>query len=416
MSLVQLNFWLMPNGDFDTLNAIHKEIAYFEKWHTNIHIEPTIIPWSHAWDRLMNVHKQQSELVPPDIIQVGTTWVPTLSYLGVLKDISAYFDEEQISDIIPPLKDSSLSAETGGLMCMPWMADIRMLYYRIDVLRLFGFSSRDLETFDAFKQVCLSIQKKRKSPEDILAFRLSGHSEVILIHDLAPWIWGMGGRLLSEDMKHVEFDSKKSRKAIHWYFDLVNEMYGAKSSNKRYGIIPAGTFFSGRYAMEVIGKSPLYSLTHLKHSNYSDEVAKNYGIMPFPKGSEANSPFIGGSSLAIPKWSRYPEEAAEWIRFLYSSESLMRHGYRIGVFPSRISLLEEYFKEYKEDYEIIVETLKHGRSLPNTPLLGTLERIINAFCDRVLKSIRTDEFSKAFLDSEIDQAAMEANYIFSMYQ
>jgi len=405
----------MPNGDFDTLQAIEKEIAHFEKWHTNIHIEPTIIPWSHAWDRLMNVHKQQGELVPPDVIQIGTTWVSTLSYLGVLRDINAFFDEELTSDIILPLKESSRSFETGGLMCMPWLADIRMLYYRIDVLRLFGFTSSDLGDCDSFRNVCLSIQKERRSPEDILAFRLSGHSEVILIHDLAPWIWGMGGHLLSTNMEKVAFDTPKSRKAISWYFDLLNDLYGGKDSNKRYGIIPAGTFFSGRYAMEVVGKSPLYNLSNLKHSNYSQEVARNYGIVPFPKGPEGRFPFIGGSSLAIPKWSRYPEESAEWIRFLVSSESQMRHGYRIGVFPSRTSLLEQYFKNYKEDYEVIDATLKNGRPLPHSPLLGTLERIINAFSERVLNAIRSGEYSREFLNKEIDQASMEANYIFSMY-
>jgi multiple sugar transport system substrate-binding protein len=415
MSLVQLNFWLMPNGDFDTLDVIEKEIAHFEKWHSNIHIEPTIIPWAHVWDRLMNVHKQQSELIPPDVIQIGTTWVSTLSYLGVLRDINSFFDDEVMSDIIVPLKDSSYFYETGGLMCIPWMADIRMLYYRIDVLRLFGFTSQDLDTCDSFKNVCLSIQSKRKSAEDIMAFRLSGHSEGVMIHDLAPWITNMGGHLLAPNMKKVDFDSPKAKEAIRWYFDLVNDLYGAKESAKRYGIIPAGTFFSGRYAMEVIGKSPLYNLANLKHSNYSQEVAKNYGIMPFPRGPEGRFPFIGGSSLAIPKWSRYPEEAAEWIRFLVSQESEMRHGYRIGVFPSRISLLEEYFKDYKEDYEVIKTTLRHGRTMPNTPLLGTLERIINAFSDRVLKVIRAGEYSHEFLDREVSQAAMEANYIFSMY-
>ncbi|MBN1521106.1 MAG: extracellular solute-binding protein [Candidatus Aureabacteria bacterium] len=415
MSIVQLNFWLMPNGDFDTLSAIEKEITHFEKWHTNIHIEPTIIPWSHAWDRLMNVHKQQGELVAPDVIQIGTTWVSTLNYLGVLRDISAFFDEDITSDIIIPLKESSISYETGGFMAMPWMADIRMLYYRIDILRLYGFSSRDLEDFDSFRNVCLVIQSKRKSPDDIMAFRLSGHSEVVLIHDLAPWIWGMGGHLLSANLKKVSFDSPQARKAIHWYFDLVNDLYGGKDSHKRYGIIPTGSFFSGNFATEIIGKSPLYNLSNLKHSNYSQEVAKNYGVVNLPKGPEGSFPFIGGSSLAVPKWSRYPEEAAEWIRFLVSSESQMRHGYRIGVFPSRISLLQNYFKDYKEDYEVIATTLKNGRSLPYSPLLGTLERILSAFSDHVLMAIRSGEYTSDFLDREINQAAMEANYIFSMY-
>ncbi|MCK5708379.1 MAG: extracellular solute-binding protein [Candidatus Aureabacteria bacterium] len=415
MSVVQLNFWLMPNGDFDTISTLQKEIAHFEKWHTNIHIEPTVIPWSHVWDRLMNVHKHQGELTPPDIIQIGTTWVSTLSYLGVLRDIGSFFDDAFTSDIIAPLRESSSSFETGGLMSVPWLADIRMLYYRIDVLRLFGFSSRDLATTDSFKEVCIKIQKNRKSEEDISAFRVSGHSETVLIHDLAPWIWGNGGTFLTSNLKKVAFDEKPAKEAIHWYFDLLNQLYGGRGRNRKYGIIPTGTFFSGKYAMEVVGKSPLYNISNLKHSNYSQEVTKNYGIVPIPKGPKGNVPFIGGSGLAIPTWSRYPEEAAEWIRFLVSPESQLRHGYRIGVFPSRVSLLEDYFKDAKEDFEVITSTLEKGKSLPNSPLLGTLERIITAFSDRILKSIRSGEYSAEFLEKEIKQAATEANYIFSMY-
>jgi multiple sugar transport system substrate-binding protein len=413
MSIVQLNFWLMPNGDFDTLNALEKEISHFEKWHTNIHIEPTIVPWSHVWDRLMNAYKHHGELVLPDVIQVGTTWVPTLSYLGVLKDVSSFFEDHLTSDIIKPLQESCRSPETGGWMCYPWIADIRMLFYRIDILRMFGFSSKDLETFDSFKKVCLEIQKKRKTEEDVWAYRLSGSSELVQIHDLAPWIWSMGGDFLTEDFKRVAFDGPQARKAIHWYFDQLRDLYSGRDA--LYGIIPNGSFFSGKYAMEIIGKYPFNNISYFKHTGYKKEVAENYGIVPIPRGAEGQYSFIGGSGLAIPKWCRYPEEAAEWIRFLVSPESQLRHNFRIGVFPSRISLLEDFLKKNKEDLEMIQSTLSMSKTLPYTPLLGTLERIIHSFTERVLKSVRVGEYSGEFLDREIDQAAVEANYIFSMY-
>ncbi|MCK4906386.1 MAG: extracellular solute-binding protein [Spirochaetes bacterium] len=415
MSTVQLNFWLMPIGDFDTYNVLRKEISNFEKKYPKIKIEPTIIPWSHVWDRLVNYHKHRGELAPSDVIQVGTTWASTLSYLGVLQKISKYFSKDLIDDIIPALKDSSRSPESGELMCMPWLADIRMLYYREDLLKKHNYSKNDLQDIESFKKVCMSIQKSRKSDKDPMAYRLSGSTETVLIHDLAPWIWGMGGTFLSHDKKSITLDSDKARKGIHWYFDLVNSLYGKQHEKNMYGIMPSGTFFSGNYAMEIIGKSPLNSIANLKHSDYSHEVAKSYKTTPIPAGPNGSVPFIGGSSLAIPKWSRHPEEAAEWIRFLISSKSQLRHGYNIGIFPSRVSLLKKYFKEYSNDYEVIKTTLENGRSLPNSPLLGTLERIINAFSDRVLKAIKFGKYSNKYLDEEITQAALEANYIFSMY-
>ncbi|MBN2190149.1 MAG: extracellular solute-binding protein [Candidatus Aureabacteria bacterium] len=416
MSKTVINFWLMPNADFDTLGVLQQEISNFEQQNRNIHIEPTIIPWAHAWDRLMNYYKHQDELAPPDVIQIGTTWVPSLTYLGVLRDMRDFFDYSITEDIIEPLKNVPKSPNTDMILCIPWFSDIRLLYFRKDVLKKFGFGVADIGDFESFRNVCMTIQNSRKSDDDIMAYKLSGHPETIFIHDIAPWLWGMGGNFLSSDLRRIAFDKPEARNAFKWYFHLVNDLFAGTEG--KYGITPPGTFFSGRYAMEINGKSPFYNLANLKHSDFSPEVVENYDLTQVPKGPKGSFPFVGGSCLATPKLCRYPEEASEWIRYLISPESQLRHCYVIGAFPSRTSLLKEFFKGYEQYHEAITTALKNGITFLYTPyssLVGSLEKIITAFTDRVLLQIRTGKFSEEIVDEEIAKAAAEANYITSIH-
>ncbi|MDD5645415.1 MAG: extracellular solute-binding protein [bacterium] len=411
-----INFWLMPNADFDTLGILQKEILKFEQQNKNIHIQPTVIPWAHAWDRLMHYCKHQDELSPPDVIQIGTTWVPSLSYLGVLRDMQDFFDPSITEDIIDPLKNVAKLPNTDMILCIPWFSDIRLLYFRKDILKKFGFGINDIDDFESFRTVCTAIQNGRKSDDDIMAYRLSGHPETIFIHDIAPWLWGMGGNFLSPDLRKTAFDEPESRKAFKWYFRLVNDLFAG--TERKYGITPPGTFFSGRYAMEISGKSPFYNLANLKHSDFSPEVVANYELTQVPKGSKGSFPFIGGSCLAMPKLCRYPEEASEWIKYLISPESQLRHCYIIGAFPSRTSILKEFFRDHEQYHGAITTALKNGITFLYTPyssLIGSLEKIITAFTDRVLLAIRTGKFSEELVDQEITKAAAEANYILSVH-
>ncbi len=71
----------MPNGGFESKQTIERELAFFKKQNPKIEVEYEILSWSRAWFQLMQAIKEKSG---PDIIQIGTTWIGTLGYLGAV--------------------------------------------------------------------------------------------------------------------------------------------------------------------------------------------------------------------------------------------------------------------------------------------------------------------------------------------
>src|SRR5688572_25687440 len=83
----ELHFWVMPNAGFATRQLLQAATAEFERLHPDVQIHLTIHPWSLAWNRLIDVIKGRFFGPPPDVLQIGTTYVATLAYLGALDKI-----------------------------------------------------------------------------------------------------------------------------------------------------------------------------------------------------------------------------------------------------------------------------------------------------------------------------------------
>jgi multiple sugar transport system substrate-binding protein len=87
MAETEINFWVMPNAGFSTRPILAEAIEEFEQLNPDVKIRLTVHPWSLSWARSMDVIKGRFEGPRPDVLQVGTTWVPTLVYLGALDEV-----------------------------------------------------------------------------------------------------------------------------------------------------------------------------------------------------------------------------------------------------------------------------------------------------------------------------------------
>src|ERR1044071_6093732 len=153
-----LQFWVMPNAGFATRQLLKYSIAEFEALHPDVHIELNIHPWSLAWNRLIDVIKGRYLGPAPDVLQVGTTHVATLAYLGAL-------DKIPDANVLP--QDDSMSAyiwdpgaeSNGGqdLYCVPWFIDVRVLYYRRDLFEKAGIPVDLLQDWKGFSQACSTL-------------------------------------------------------------------------------------------------------------------------------------------------------------------------------------------------------------------------------------------------------------------
>src|SRR5262245_44676309 len=180
-----LHFWVMPNAGFATRGILEKIIAEFEHVRPDVRVCLTVHPWSLAWNRVMDVVKRQNVHALPDVMQVGTTWVTTLSYLGAL---------EKVPDAPFGSREHRVATSIGDSSpyCIPWFIDIRVLYYRRDIFDAFKLDPALLRDWAGFRRACAELKKNLTKNDRfsriVAPLGIPGQKPGVLMHDLAPWV------------------------------------------------------------------------------------------------------------------------------------------------------------------------------------------------------------------------------------
>lgn len=408
-SKTELNFWVMPNAGIATRAILQKQIEEFERQRSDVKVNLIVHPWSLAWNRLMEVVKGRSGKTHPDIIQVGTTWVSTLSYLGAL-------EKAPLSLANPgPSQTPTFLGDTNPY-CVPWFIDIRVLYYRRDVFENFQLDPKLLGDWRGFNRICGELQKaltkSKRYPKIIAPLCIPGQKPGVLMHDLAPWIWQAGGDFVSENTKEPDLAQAALFQGCQFYFDLINQGYMPIPN----AALPPGNFFTGHYAMQFSGSWPVDTYLNLDWSYGAPEVAMGVGVVPLPAGPTGRYTFLGGSNLGVSSASENKELAWEFIQFLVESERMTSHARAIGSLPARLGGLEPLFTRHPMARDAFFNSFGHARRLPRIIELGSVEQIIYKMSFRVISLIRAKEYTPKRLQQEIEAANNEIRALLSVHR
>lgn len=411
---ITLHCWVMPNAGFQTRAILEREIHEFRALYPHVNVAVTILPWAYAWDRLMQVVKQRQQDALPDVIQIGSTWSRTLAYLGALLDLRPTVKLPPADDAIVAAWNARLPLEHEPIYAIPWFMDVRVLYYRKDVLAAIGGTLQDLESWEGLSHLCHWVTRHTIHGKQLYAFGPAARKEWILMHDLAPWVWGAGGQFLDPSSSKAAFHEEPAFQGMRFYFNMI-----------RQGVIPLigresllyENFFTGQFAFQISGTWPIESAFHPQHPEYCEEAAEHYGVVVLPAGPAGRATFLGGSHLAVTSVSPHPEEAAAWIRFLTEPASQLRHARAIGALPPRYSALEQLFQAPSQEVGAVFRrSLDYARTFHSVSLmLGTMERILCEHIDTLVQELLNHRYTDELLRETLAKAADETNHVLALY-
>jgi multiple sugar transport system substrate-binding protein len=302
------------------------------------------------------------------------------------------------------------------MYCVPWFIDLRVLYYRRDVFNELGLSAESLNDWKGFYQACIDIQKYLNRggpiPRLVAPLALSGQKLSVLMHDLAPWIWGAGGDFCSPDLLHSEINSPATVRGIDFYFDLIARGFMPLPD----ATLPQGNFFTGHYAMQFSGSWPIDTLLNPQSRYASPDVAENFGVALMPSGPQGRYTFLGGSNLGVSSSSDHKELAWELTRYLVAPERQLSHARSIGSLTARLASMEQLFQGHPQVKKVFWDSIGHARRLPRLVTLGSVEPIISKMSGRVLSSIRAGKYGDKILESEVSLANQNIEKVLSLHR
>jgi multiple sugar transport system substrate-binding protein len=377
---VTIDFWYMPNGPSPD-KVIRREVDRFQAIHPNITVRATKLEWPDALTRLTTAAASSNG---PDVSQLGSTWVGSISSLDGLRP----FSEDELAWLggrdayLPASWTSTRLLGRTEVTAVPWFVDIRAVFYRTDVLRDLGIDpAAAFADWRSFAATLDRIDAKGRIP----ALGQPGKADWNVVHNVAPFVWGAGGDFLSADGTRATVATPAALDGVDYYQELVAK-YNSRELLRGTYTEARRAFIDGRVA--VLTDAPESVGTF----RAADKLDGRWATAPMPAGPNGRFTFLGGSNLSLWKASQHPAAALEWIRFLTGEESQRRYVSGIGLWPARLSATTEAPFGSDPAYGAFTAQIPDGRQYPAVAAWNGIEvalhKAFGTMWDRVLATGR----------------------------
>jgi multiple sugar transport system substrate-binding protein len=303
-------------GDARAMRALLNE---FEQAHPGVELREEVLPASTDQQHQYYAINLDSDEVPFDILAVDVIWVAEFAKAGWILPLDHLLPSPRRDAYFP----ATIEAATFNdhIYAVPWYIDAGVLYYRRDLLERYGLPPP--RTWSDLATAVRTILERERDPH-LKGFVWPGKQYEGLLCVALEFVWGHGGSLVdaggaSEAIAALEFLRGLVRDGISPPLVSTSDEEGTRL-----------LFGDGR---AVFMRNWPYVWTLLQQEG--SPVKGKIGLMPLPafSGYETAST-LGGWMLAIPRRSRHPHLAAEFVRFLASPAMQTRLARDFGYHPA----------------------------------------------------------------------------------
>ncbi|MDT2745261.1 sugar ABC transporter substrate-binding protein [Enterococcus asini] len=338
-----LNVW----GMGDEVKQLSKMTDKFTE-ETGIKVKIQALPWSNAHDKLLTAVASKSG---PDVLQMGTTWMPEFQQAGALADMSEYIEKY---DTLNPDNFYHGSVETtefdGKSYGIPWAAETRVLFYRTDVLEKVGYSEAP-KTWEELEDAAEKLSKRGDdkygisidAKEQTLGFMFARQNGSNLIKDGKP-----------------EFDQPAFVDAVSYLSNFIDKGYAPKED---LGLDVSQTFSGDDAMIPMFISGPWMSKTV---RDTVPDIDGKWAIATLPK-KENNISSMGGSNLTIFEFSKQKDNAAEFIEFMSRPDNQLEWMKLTDALPTATKAWEDDSLKNDPIYSVFNEQLQNSEPMPLIP-------------------------------------------------
>jgi len=337
--------------------------AKFEEENPNIKVNVQAIPWDTAHDKLLTAVASGKG---PDVLQLGSTWVPEFADAGALLDLTPHL--EKYPEFAPENyfegARQSMKFE-DQLIGVPWYVETRVLYYRTDLLEEVGYSEAP-KTWDELKDAAQKLAARGEGQFGL---------DIDMNDQITPFIfaWQNGFDADIEDPR-LNLDSPEFTEAIEYYTSFFKEGYSSTAKGMdivqafKDGVKPM--FISGPWMINIV-------------KDQAPDLDGKWSVAVLP-AKETNTSAIGGANFSVFHTSKNVDEALKYISYVTDVETQLNWLDISNTLPSRLEAWEDSKLADNEMLATFGEQLKSTKGSPQITqwekvaqeLIASLERII----------------------------------------
>lgn len=268
-----------------------------------------------------------------DVFQIDVIWPGILGRHFI--DLSPYVDAAELAlHFTPMIKNNTVA---GELKAIPWYVDVGLLYYRKDLLEKHGFEVPT--TWAELERIAAAITdaERRAGNTRMYGFVFQGKAYEGLTCNALEWLASFGGGQILASDGTVDFRNPRAVLALETAAGWIGGI--APTGVLNYAEEEARGVFQAGYAVFMRNWPYAWALANGADSPVRGKV----GIARLPRGGEQgkHASALGGAGLAVSRYSRVPELAADLVRYLTSREEQARRAKEGAFNPTRPALYRD---------------------------------------------------------------------------
>ena len=350
--------------------VIRRQLDRFQQENPSLRV--ALRPTPDAADQRHQLYVQwlNAHASDPDVLQLDVIWTAEFAAAGWIHSLDRF---------TPSTEDffaTTLAANrwNGALYALPWFVDVGMLYWRTDLL---PHAPRDLGELIALAR---QAQDAHGLP---FGFVWQGGRYEGLVTAFVEHLGAFGGTILDEEGQ-VAVDSPAAVDALTAMRDLIYA----------HGVSPEAvltwqeeqTRFAFQNGEAALMRNWPYAYSLLQEASTS-KVAGRFAVAPLPAASGGvPTAALGGSQLAINRFSEQPDAAYRLIDYLLQPAQMIERARIAGQFPPRPSLYasEGLAAALDMPLDAARHVIEHAVPRPVTPVYSELSQILQVALHRAL--------------------------------
>ena len=297
--------WSQP----EVLRRVANETDKFTQ-ETRIPVEHSPVPETSLTqlDLVRKLFREQN--ASPDVLSIDVIWPEMIE--SSLLDLKPYLSTE-LSGLDPELVASY--SPKGRVVAIPYHTQTGVLAYRKDLLRKYRYNHPP-RTWDELERMAAKIQagERAEGQKDFWGFLWQGAEAEGLTCNALEWQASQGGGRIIEDDKTISVNNPATirawQRAVRWIGWISPPGVVAYREPDTMNV-----WQSGRAAFWRTWQWK-YRLTHWDESALPDRT----GYTSIPGGAGGRVSTLGGTGLAVSRFSAHPQQAIALLRFLIKNE------------------------------------------------------------------------------------------------
>ncbi len=343
--------------------TIEKMVDDFEAANPGIKINITDLTWANGHEKIVVAF---SSGTAPDIVELGSDWVPEFSSSGQLADITqeVVSDSAQFWGWSPGIFDDKIYAH-------PWILGTRVLFINKELAAKAGYEENYAPAnWPQMRELCYKIDS---IGDDIYGFGSNAAEKHRLYKKYMPFFWSHDGRIISLDGKYCVFGSDKAYKSLKFYKELTDSCSMVDTQRRL-----EDAFLDGKIGVIISGD---WLLKRIKNEGHDISITTTF----IPGPEYPGKSFAGGEYLAVSSGCKNKEKALQFIKHITGGDNqLLFCKANYSANPSNKEATEDPF--FKEDIDLRTFVMQMNLSVmpPAIPEWVYVEEIIENTLEDIL--------------------------------